>query len=459
MTCITDIENDFNRVLEYSQEVSGVDSHQLLEKWYEAKKYFIDKWNGELILEYPEPVVFHLDEQEKKMQISEFIFRVETNYDNYDLAIFLQNLDTKEIFDNKLEKDYADSVGRSIQAGSKIIKAFKYFETNERVLREMQDELSAIIQEDKITGTLCLSVHPLDFLSASENQHKWRSCHALDGEYRAGNLSYLTDSSTIMCYLKSDDKKVKLPHFPEDVPWNSKKWRMWLFSSDDYSALFAGRQYPFFSKDALYLSRSLLLGKTEITWSDWYDDILTEFPRKNYHYRDCDLYGRHVSMRNRIFRMRDFVEDVGGDDALHFNDVLESSCYVPYYCWSRYGSPNIHFTIGSSVNCICCSATPLLNSDMMICRECFRANSKNTRRDVKYCECCDSRCLIEDMVYCESCGDFICNDCAESECCVCEKCGSTWYNRDIVFDKDTNKWLCPDCKRGWEPDDDDWLPF
>ena len=28
-----------------------------------------------------------------------------------------------------------------------------------------------------------------DYLSLSENAFNWRSCHALDGEYRAGNLS------------------------------------------------------------------------------------------------------------------------------------------------------------------------------------------------------------------------------------------------------------------------------
>ena len=41
-------------------------------------------------------------------------------------------------------------------------------------------------------GYLYLSIHPLDYLSISETNHGWRSCHALDGEYRNGNLSYLT---------------------------------------------------------------------------------------------------------------------------------------------------------------------------------------------------------------------------------------------------------------------------
>lgn len=84
-----------------------------------------------------------------------------------------------------------------------------------------------LIQEDKVTGILCLSIHPLDYLSLSENTYNWRSCHALDGEYRAGNLSYMMDNTTVVCYLKGEDE-AELPHFPAEVKWNSKKWRMLL---------------------------------------------------------------------------------------------------------------------------------------------------------------------------------------------------------------------------------------
>ena len=71
--------------------------------------------------------------------------------------------------------------------GMKLVRAFKYFEKNKIVLEEIQNLASRYLQEDKVKGTLCFSVHPLDFLSLSENTYNWRSCHSLDGEYRAGN--------------------------------------------------------------------------------------------------------------------------------------------------------------------------------------------------------------------------------------------------------------------------------
>lgn len=63
------------------------------------------------------------------------------------------------------------------------------------------------------------------FLTSSVNTYNWRSCHALDGEYRAGNLSYMADNVTFMCYIKGE-AKLQYPFLPHGISWNSKKWRM-----------------------------------------------------------------------------------------------------------------------------------------------------------------------------------------------------------------------------------------
>ena len=149
-----------------------------------------------------------------------------------------------------------DNYGIYVPEGAKIIKSFKHFEGNKRKLEEMQTAASRVIQADKIEGYIYFSVHPLDFLSLSENAHNWRSCHALDGEYRSGNLNYMVDSSTIVCYVKSKEDTI-LPRFPEDVPWNNKKWRVLLFLSDDGYSMMAGRQYPFFNRAAQRLQAAV----------------------------------------------------------------------------------------------------------------------------------------------------------------------------------------------------------
>jgi hypothetical protein len=55
----------------------------------------------------------------------------------------------------------------------KLAKAFKFFTDSKTVLYDLQNRASQIIQEDKVEGTLCLSVHPLDFLSSSMNTYNW----------------------------------------------------------------------------------------------------------------------------------------------------------------------------------------------------------------------------------------------------------------------------------------------
>jgi hypothetical protein len=47
--------------------------------------------------------------------------------------------------------------GNTIAAGTKIIKAFKYFEEDKEVLHRLQDAASRLIQEDMVEGIMCLS--------------------------------------------------------------------------------------------------------------------------------------------------------------------------------------------------------------------------------------------------------------------------------------------------------------
>lgn len=208
---------------------------ELIENWYKAKEKFIRHFGGTPIYEVGK-VSFHLSVDQKRSRVNDFVDRVVNTYGNGRLGDFINdNLDG--FFDNQVVKDY-----ENIPRGMKLVKAFKFFEPHSKTtLERLQNEASRIIQEDKIEGILCLSVHPLDFLSSSENTYNWRSCHALDGEYRAGNLSYMCDESTIMCYLKTEAGDMKLEHFPANVRWNSKKWRMLLHFSENTDMIMAGR--------------------------------------------------------------------------------------------------------------------------------------------------------------------------------------------------------------------------
>lgn len=467
MDMLTELKSQVEDVIKYSQGYKGDEFNclPLLEQWFEAKKYYIERWDGKLIYEVENPVSFELSAKEKLNRLDEFINTVSMVFDNEDLADFLYHT-REDFFNNCLSDDYW-YCGEKISKGMKITRAFKFF-ADGKALEDMQTMASMLLQEDKVTGKLCFSVHPLDFLSSSENNHKWRSCHALDGEYRSGNLSYMVDKCTVICYLRTDGEPVKLPHFPSSIPWNDKKWRMLLFVSKGQNCMMAGRQYPFFSKSALDVIAENFIQFNAMNyvprWSPWYHDYLTTTERREYPY-DADLYGKHINMNCKIYSMEDIVID---KSKLHYNDLLFSTCYTPYYCWYRNTGTDLlpKFEVGGEPLCPCCGKHPLKYSDLLVCVDCGAVVADGEDELFAYCSCCDTRVFRDDMRYVESFGSCICPNCYETETQSCERCGVNWGRCDLYFNEQTEQYLCPCCR---EPrpritvtfDSDDWdsLPF
>lgn len=452
------------KVIAYSQGLTQVNIDAILEKWMEAKKFFLEAW-GSPIVEIGK-MCFDLNEKEKIERIHQFSFQAYELYDNEALSDFIDWATPQEIFNNKIERTYYLYNDEKIPAGTKFVKAFKYFVGDEEELRKIQDICSTLIQENKISGTLVMSVHPLDFLSASENCHNWRSCHALDGDYRSGNLSYLLDKSTIICYLKADGE-YKLPHFPEDVLWNSKKWRMWLYLADEHNALFAGRQYPFFNEHALEIIKVHFLDITKISerpgWSDWYNDRITQFPSGN-GYRD--LNGVHVALGREIYKLKNLVTDYC-PEPLYFNDILSSSCYVPYYCWQHRGilareEPRYHFSIGSEVPCSCCGIHSIVETDQMTCDDCEVKYGTRDNHNIRTCSFCEERALFRNMIYFENHG-WTCPKCVATHGRKCDNCQELEYADDLIYDEKNDQYLCAWCNKNKDATktlDEDWdLPF
>ena len=459
MICTMDIEEQLARVIGYSQELTELNTKALADKWREAKSYYIEAWNG-CIYESPEPITLYLSDVEKRNRFNEFIDSIDSTYDNRNLTEFLDWLTIEEVFDNHLKRDYIlDGFGAKIPSGSKVSKSLRFFEEDEFTIRKIQDQLSMIIQEDKITGTLCLSVHPLDYLSISENTYHWRSCHALDGDYRSGNLQYMVDKSTIVCYLRGADNQ-KLPNFPNDLLWNSKKWRMLLFLSDNKNAMFAGRQYPFFSPSAMDVVQETYLfsmNKNTRSWTPWYNDFIRKFPRETFDEDNC-LDGRYICIGGTILKTKSII--VEPKRPLFFNDLTDSSFYIPYYSWNRYMYGDYKFTIGDSAPCPMCGEQETYYAEEMLCPTCFR--KKYDHKEPKYyCECCDRQMRSSETFFIPNEGVALCSECYETQVSSCERCEDLWFNRNLLYDIESKQRLCPCCRNENHSIEDGWLtlPF
>ena len=443
-----DIKEQFKEVIRYSQGIEEPKIDYIFREWVENKKRFLHLFGGP-IYEWPVPVEFSLDDNQKRQRAMEFADIVADSFNNSDLADFIDNnIDT--FFENKVSND--NYLG--IPKGMKLLKAFKYFETNKCSLRNIQDMASQIIQEDKIKGTICFSVHPLDFLSSSENTYNWRSCHSLDGEFRAGNLSYIVDDSTFMVYLKGADDQV-LYRFG-DVKWNSKKWRMLVHGNEDI--MFAGRQYPFSSKSGIdivlnvfnniYADAARAEGYYEYSrWSQWSNEYI---------YKDSKgevLDRQYFILENRLFDLCDAVKE--GPNALNFNDILRSSCYnYPYYSvrnsWSSVfeNLKKNPIIVGREVPCLHCGNELIQNSETMRCDDCELKYGTEENEIYGTCDCCGARIYIDDANSLGN-GDYVCDACYDRYCFTCDCCGEIYYNTDKVFvpddEEDCGEWYCKNC--------------
>ena len=444
------IKEDFDKVIKYSQGIPEPKTQELLETWRTAKKFFIDKW-GSPIYELPEKLTLHLNEKERHEKVMSFCNYLINTFGFYDLNDFIIEQEDG-FFDNITIKDF-EYEGHVIKKGSKLVRTFKHFIKNPICLTDVQNMASRYIQEDKIEGTMCFSVHPLDFLSVSENTHNWRSCHALDGEYRAGNLSYMMDKCTFIAYLKSNTD-VKLNNFPDDVPWNSKKWRVLLYLSTDGTMMFAGKQYPFTSMEALNtaldeLKRQTLPVGSHDDWTDWNNKYIKTSSVGNIKFN----FPQYVPIASGLKRLDELVIEAEG--SRQFNDVLKSSCYTnPFYTFKYksgwWGSAypineDPKFIIGGKTLCLRCGKEEILHgADTMMCSDCELKYGNSDNDLFTYCECCGSRHYTDDMYYTVA-GDYICAHCMDNYYHVCDNCNGVEHIDYIHYDAATDKYYCEEC--------------
>ena len=450
------VQSDFENVITYSQNYcQDIYSDKILDQWYENKKDFIESMGG-LTYEIKTPVNFELSLEEQTKKIDKFIKALRDIYHNEELGWFV-NANRSGFFSNYVVNDYEYN-GKKIPKGMKLVKAFKFFFSDPAITDMAQSEASRIIQENKVEGILCFSVHPLDFLSSSENTYNWRSCHALDGEFRAGNLSYMCDNATVICYLKSaNEGNVRLSAFPPTIPWNSKKWRMLMYINTTKNALFAGRQYPMFCENALetlkpYFVEALGLEGRVNSWSHWHNDQIDSFMYSNgYDNQLSRTENKAVVFDCKIHVLDKFVKD---QSCLHFNDVLKSTCYKPFYCWHNtdWGdTPVKMFKIGSKPICPSCGERELDNSDTLCCNYCYDRyyNGDYDDESIGECSCCGHLLYeVDDYIYVETRWEsdvLVCGSCAVRECTTCPECGETVFNEVLTLDPETKEMICTCC--------------
>lgn len=103
---------------------------------------------------------------------------------------------------------------------------------------------SQILNDHCLKGKLCLSVHPLDFITMSDNECSWHSCMSWkeNGGYRQGTVEMMNSPYVICAYLTSSEPMTINGH-----EWNNKKWRELFIVNRNIICGVKG--YPYINRD------------------------------------------------------------------------------------------------------------------------------------------------------------------------------------------------------------------
>ena len=290
----------------------------------------------------------------------------------------------------RIEKDYTFNWnGKRVKfnKGTKVTKLFRFF-VNESELDILIKKYATIFNQKTIKGDLCLSVHPLDYFSVSDNQCGWNSCFSVhDGSYRISTTGLLTSPNTMIAYLSSED--VEYEAYNMSMTWNNKKWRTYVTMSHDQKTFHIGREYPYSNPALRQKVVEMIADLTGLEYQEVDREIYINTPDAFYNDGFYHLYE---------------ATNIEDDEHIDELDIAED-CY-----------------------CMECGTTYDLDGVNGMC--CFSCHPESHEDYVGTCTLCDTHIFdYEDFTYVSSCGEYVC-ECCEPKLTYCQECDEVYIGED-----------------------------
>ena len=299
-------------------------------------------------------------------------------------------LDIKTLARQRIEKDYAfDWNGKRVKfnKGTKVTKLFRFF-VNESELDTLIKKYATIFNQKTIKGDLCLSVHPLDYFSVSDNQCGWNSCFSVhDGSYRISTTGLLTSPNTMVAYLSSGD--VEYEAYDMSMTWNNKKWRTYVTMSHDQKTFHIGREYPYSNPALRQKVVEMIADLTGWEYQEVDREIYINTPDAFYNDGFYHLYE---------------ATNIEDDERVDELDIAED-CY-----------------------CMECGTTYDLEGVNGMC--CFSCHPESHEDYMGTCTLCDTHIFdYEDYSYIISRGEYVC-ECCSPKLTYCQECDEAYIGED-----------------------------
>ena len=376
----------------------------ILRYWAQEKKKLCKMFGNNLILE--KEIDYQLDNKAMWKELStlvendEFIRKVRTAKDIPSSIYRIFYIDN--LFDN-LYTHYIEPIDikfpngkilkirnrcKIMRACQKIANAFGWTKEYE----EFRIKHSIILNQKRIKGTLCLSIHPLDYMTMSDNNSNWDSCMSWveSGEYRQGTVEMMNSPCVVVAYVKSNNNSYMIDNFA----WSNKKWRKLFVVTKE--VIVGVKDYPYENED---ISNAAL---------DWLKELAETNLEWEYHNKRGILACNHsdiVEAANLRFYTDYMYNDFSSSPREHYigADVEYGEC--------------IHINFSGESECMICGNPCIESADSLACLDCYHMT--------KCCECGEYH-EIDKMIEVE--GVYYCNACYADCFSYCEECGEFHYN-------------------------------
>lgn len=272
---------------------------------------------------------------------------------------------------------------------------------------------SQILNQRDLGGNLTISIHPLDYMTMSDNTYDWESCMSWEqeGGYRQGTVEMMNSRSVVIAYLSGNDGM----RIGDDY-WNSKKWRQ-LFVVD-HNVIAGVKDYPYHNED---------LGLEVVKWLK---ELAAE--RLNWHYEDIITFGFNGE---RVHL--NYLPDEKNDFALDFQN---GAMYNDFGCLDHHW---MCFSINIDPEEIHGSNTGWKNTYLPIhysgSSQCMICGELCPDMEDESCLACEN---CQDRIRCDCCGDIVsetwtidgmqlCECCWENRVHECIACGEEHYDENL----------------------------
>lgn len=358
----------------------------------------------------------------------------------------LRELTTFESLHNNIYTGDTFTITRSddnqtllVNKGAKISKLLgklaKFFELSETKYEEFRIAHSQFLNQDTIKGTLCLSIHPMDYVTMSDNDSGWDSCMNWqnEGDYRIGTVEMMNSPCVLIAYLRAKEDMEfgwgdKLSH------WNNKKWRqLYIVTKDLISDI---RQYPWHNDELNGLCMKWIkdLATANLGWK--YSNLCTYFNN----FRDANYNNFCLELSDEPYSIDIYCDKM-------YNDVYskDQKCFIgidaPHEIEIDYSGYSECMNCGREIN-------DISDTCMLLCDDCSNAIR---------CSCCGDIIHDDDYYWIDD-DTCLCYNCYTEKAGTCEDCGDAFYNEDLnevrLYKDDKITWryvyLCPCCKNDYE---------